>query len=221
MIRNIVPRSIVMSESIYYKCTNINYAFRAVCVLLLLTLYSCSVEAPVTSQEYFCYLDKMKNLIDFCVYLLNSDYRFRGQFISRIYYLYFHVARMITAHLDSYYLNSHSETWKKIGKLNLDDDNHLADFGKKMHEYRKMCDYDIYNLDIDDDNKLIEASNFVYNNKDVGTELFNQLKKAHCESNILDDEEKKDTSRIDELINSYKKMQKLYRKKIFGLAKKR
>lgn len=52
-----------------------------------------------------------------------------GQAIARIYYGYYHIARLIFNNIKGYDGDNHTETWKAMP-------NTIKNFGKKMKEMR-------------------------------------------------------------------------------------
>ena len=69
---------------------------RILCLLVFIFCFSsCADDGGVSSTIYFGLLDKVKDFLAFCSLIFDSPRYFHGQFISRIYYAYYTLARIM------------------------------------------------------------------------------------------------------------------------------
>lgn len=105
---------------------------------ILLFFTSCYKEQPVSPREYCDLLLKVKDFLAFCCFVLNSPKPFYGQIISRIYYSYFTLARLIVINKTEYDNSyNHESVWQKTGNSNLKEI-----YGKELKWKRCKYDYD-------------------------------------------------------------------------------
>ncbi len=103
-------------------------------LFLLFLTTSCAQIDTISSVNHLNLLMKSKTLIEMCLLLISQSNLYHGQVISRLYYSYYHLARLINMNI-SHDKASHSKTWKSMPKI-------IRDFGFKMKHLREKYDYD-------------------------------------------------------------------------------
>lgn len=136
---------------------------------------------------YFGLLDKVKDFLAFCCFVLDSPQYFHGQFISRIYYAYYTLARiMVINNTSDDLLGSHERVWKQI--LNKTIENK---YGSDLKKMRVKYDYKMSSSS----NSLeqLEELLFVKTNKDLLPEQIKRIEETLEKNPML-------TSEDDEVI---------------------
>ena len=143
-------------------------------ILLGGSVSSCAQLDPVTPTSYHFLLVKINDILSLCCLLLNQQEAFHGQVIGRLYYGYYHLARLLHINLKDFDAGGHTKTWKKLP-------NNIRDFGFRMKELREKYDYDVDDLfdlseNLDNDFKKILAD------KIYADSLLNELNNTleHC-----------------------------------------
>jgi len=106
-------------------------------LLLCFCLSSCRHIDPITPVDYSNLLLKVKELFALCSVLVSSnDLTSNGQAISRIYYAFYHLARLLNINIHNMEQKSHTQAWKKIS------DQNIQQFGLDLKTLREKYDYD-------------------------------------------------------------------------------
>ena len=175
-------------------------------LLLVIVLFfsSCMREMPVSPYEYYGLLLKAKEFFAFSSLVIDES-TYYGQAISRIYYGYYYIARLVYINksdgLDS---SDHSNVWKKNG-ISLQDS-----YGGKLRSKRIKYDYYAH-ADKDD---MIMDLKYIYDNRADFESLVKDFENTIQDNPFLDEEcdekcesEIKDIRKVhEELISSIKKV---------------
>jgi len=124
---------------------NVNNAVKKkVLSLVMLSLFflcfsSCARIDPITPADYSNLLLKIKELFAFCTALISQgqgSLTHNGQSISRMYYAFYHLARLYNINKYNKDIGRHDKTWGKV------DVQGIKDFGHALKALREKYDYD-------------------------------------------------------------------------------
>ncbi len=128
-------------------------------ILCITLLTGCVVERPVSPIEFYQLIQKSKDFLLFCLFLSTQENPYFSQIISRLYYSYFHLARIVhIGKTDLFEKEKHSIAWQQNKK------GVRKSFGSDLKRLRIRYDYDIDSVNEDHDvtkaniEKVIEDS---------------------------------------------------------------
>ena len=136
-------------------------------LVILFLLPSCTAETirPISSGEYYGFLLKSKEFLTFCIFIASQENPYWGQVISRLYYSYFAIGRIIHIGKTNKFENvKHDIVWSQ-SKADVE-----KAYGKNLKQLRAYYDY----LPEDKTNqkkKTNEDLMFILDN----TQLYNKL----------------------------------------------
>ena len=136
---------------------------------IIFGMSSCAAMEPITPNNYNLLLIKTNDLFNLCIMLLNQPEQYHGQIVSRLYYGYYHLARLLHINYHNYDAGGHAKTWNKLPcKIRI--------FGLRMKILREKHDYNVINnltenIDKDFDTILDEEKNFVSLSEELGNTL--------------------------------------------------
>lgn len=172
-----------------------NFYFRfAFIIVMCFGVSSCSAIDPITPTNYYFLLVKAKELLSLCCLLLSQTEIYHGQAISRLYYCYYHLARLLHINLRGYDAGGHQKTWQKLPL-------EFQKFGLCMKYLREKYDYDVITPK-DLLKNLNEDFTEILKNKSTGELLLNELERTLNKCDCLS---KNDISMCKEEIGVLKK----------------
>ena len=150
-----------------------------------LLLASCCKEQVVSPREYCDLLLKAKDFLAFCCFVLDSPKPYYGQIISRLYYVYFTLARLIVLNKTEYDYYGHEMVWKKI-----EDKKIEYVYGKELK--KKRCKYDYDSIKIDNIKEQLNDIIFIVDNKCLFDNQIKMIKNTlHDNPNLTEESDEK------------------------------
>lgn len=153
----------------------------------------------IEPQQYFSLLNKTREFLVFCCYILDQYPKFHIQFMSRLYYAYFTLAKTIAINIDDYlYYESNDGSHKKIWrKINTYSPCLCKFYGYEMKEKRVDCDYG----DVTFNNKRIkEDYGFIISHKYLFKQEIDRIKIDIKNNNFSDEEQKALYDKLNEIL---------------------
>ena len=136
-------------------------------LVILFLLSSCAAETirPISSGEYYGLLLKSKEFLTFCIFIASQENPYWGQVISRLYYSYFAIGRMIhIGKTNKFEKVKHDIVWSQ-SKADVE-----KAYGKNLKQLRVYYDYHPEDKTLQK-KKTDEDLKFIIDN----TQLFNKL----------------------------------------------
>ena len=159
---------------------------RILCLLVFIFCFSsCADDGGVSSTIYFGLLDKVKDFLAFCSLIFDSPRYFHGQFISRIYYAYYTLARiMVMNNTSDDFSGSHERVWKQISNKTIENK-----YGNELKKMRVKYDYSV--VSSNGSSKQLEELLFIKMNKDLFLEQIKRIENTLKNNSVLtsDDDE--------------------------------
>lgn len=154
-------------------------------ILLLVLVFcctSCMQETTATPiSTYYGLLAKVNDFLSFCCFMLSNSNSYIGQVISRIYYVYFTLAK-IRGYNDDYnqYRGSHENIW-----LNMNSTIQQK-YGNELKQKRVKYDYDEKKPTTQD---FIEDLSFIESNQALFKEIVKDIRGSLEENPVLTDDD--------------------------------
>lgn len=147
---------------------NSTFQFLLVVLIIFISLgfTSCAAAEPIAPYDYTQLLLSVRDLFTVSSMILSKmEPPMIGQAIARIYYGYYHIARLIFNNIKGYDGDNHTETWKAMP-------NTIKNFGKEMKEMRIKYDYNPYNTTIEEMKKDLQ---YIYNQRTMFETMVKEL----------------------------------------------
>ena len=110
-----INHSSLSHSNISHK-TKINLKKLFLFIFIIFGMSSCAAIDTITPVSYNILLTKINDLLNLCIILLNQPEQYHGQIISRLYYGYYHLARLLYINYYNYDAGGHGKTLKKLPK---------------------------------------------------------------------------------------------------------
>ena len=159
---------------------------RILCLLVFIFCFSsCADDGGVSPTIYFGLLDKVKDFLAFGSLIFDSPRYFHGQFISRIYYAYYTLARiMVMNNTSDDFSGSHERVWKQISNKTIENK-----YGNELKKMRVKYDYNV--VPSNGSSKQLEELLFIKMNKELFSEQIKRIENTLKNNSVLtsDDDE--------------------------------
>ena len=139
-------------------------------LFVIISFSSCAAEESISPHGYYTLLTKSKDFMAFCLYIANEQNPYWGQVISRLYYSYFTLARLVhIAKTCLYEQEKHTVIWQQNKK------EVRKQFGIELKHLRTYYDYD-YHSSIESKDTLRNNLMFILNNRKAFNDLIKDVK---------------------------------------------
>ena len=186
---------------------------------LFLCLTSCIAEQPANVTTYINLLDKIKDFLAFSCFILDNSSNYYGQVISRIYYAYYTLARIININKTEYdnsYGGSHEHIWNNIKNKTIS-----TKYGNELKW--KRCKYDYDDIRINNNTDIIKDFEFIKQNESLFNEEINMIQKTLEDNpNLTNDDDNIIKNKLQEIQDTHIQMiEKINNKMTESKLKKR
>lgn len=145
---------------------NINFRLILKLVLLALVLIflsSCArIDKPVDNDMFLSYIVRANNFLKFCIFLIKSEELYMSHIVSRLYYSYFSLARIVhIGKTKKFNIEKHDVIWQ----INKKDVRKL--YGDELKRIRNYVDYSPFPTDAIEENLRSSIQRYFFADNDL------------------------------------------------------